>query len=235
MTPELPTAFNGTAIRLPLRTVEDAERSEIKPHVSTSSEDMQRLLTQFTEQELPLSLLFLRHLLQIEIRMIDEEGDEQIIGSAMIADPDTIARSRTSPSEGPCPQYTMSIIIRGADGTETTRRYLLHQARDPENRVEEIIGQEFGAPVLVTLRKEKLLPYVTLAAPLDGELTQGRLFTLLPLPIATGFPLHVNSVFALTPDRQNLRKKDAGLVPGSREQYVAFWDAWPSRHLFSFV
>ncbi|KIO21529.1 hypothetical protein M407DRAFT_80280, partial [Tulasnella calospora MUT 4182] len=76
---------------------------------------------------------------------------------------------------------------------------------------------------------DKLLPRVALALPVphDGATSipnfHGRLFTLLPLPIITGFPVHINAVLALVSSRQNLRNSmDA--EAGSREELLVEWN-----------
>ncbi|KIO23551.1 hypothetical protein M407DRAFT_54911, partial [Tulasnella calospora MUT 4182] len=51
----------------------------------------------------------------------------------------------------------------------------------------------------------------------------GRLFTLLPLPIITSFPLHINAVLALTSSRQNLRNAQ-DVVAGTREEFLVEWN-----------
>ncbi|KIY44267.1 hypothetical protein FISHEDRAFT_25687, partial [Fistulina hepatica ATCC 64428] len=48
---------------------------------------------------------------------------------------------------------------------------------------------------------------IALAFPLLQAIENGRLFTLLPLPIFTEFPLHLHAILALTPDRQALRNR----------------------------
>jgi len=64
----------------------------------------------------------------------------------------------------------------------------------------QYISTRLGYDIGDELNKEKLVADVELAIPLNGPAIQGRLFTLFPLPIKTGFPLHFNAVFALTPD-----------------------------------
>ncbi|KIO19358.1 hypothetical protein M407DRAFT_223178, partial [Tulasnella calospora MUT 4182] len=73
------------------------------------------------------------------------------------------------------------------------------------NRTNDLAGVE------ASMTSDKLFPHVALALPLpdkDAPPNQGfsgRLFTLLPLPIFTHFPLHIHAALALTPSRQNLR------------------------------
>ena len=66
---------------------------------------------------------------------------------------------------------------------------------------------------------EKLTPGVDIAFPLEGPNVKGSLFTLLPLPIKIpGSLFHINAIFALTPDRQNLKKKQEVGDVRSRER-----------------
>ena len=68
--------------------------------------------------------------------------------------------------------------------------------------IQERLGKDYSE----SLKMNKLNPSVSLAVPIDGhEPFQGRLFTVLPLPIETGLPAHVSSMFALTPDRTSLK------------------------------
>ncbi|KAJ7175639.1 hypothetical protein C8R46DRAFT_850387, partial [Mycena filopes] len=53
----------------------------------------------------------------------------------------------------------------------------------------------------------------------------GRLFTLLPLPIFTRFPVHFHAILALTQDRQSLRNiEEIGTGPRSREGFLVAWN-----------
>ncbi|KAG8998067.1 hypothetical protein FRB94_007230 [Tulasnella sp. JGI-2019a] len=56
-----------------------------------------------------------------------------------------------------------------------------------------------------------------------GLRTSGKLFTLLPLPIVTGFPLHIHAIFALTSSRQSLRNQH-DVTSGSREEFLVQWN-----------
>ncbi|KIO21523.1 hypothetical protein M407DRAFT_80303, partial [Tulasnella calospora MUT 4182] len=79
------------------------------------------------------------------------------------------------------------------------------------------------------MSKDKLGRHVALALPVprDGASSitdfQGRLFTLLPLPIITGFPVHINAVLALVSSRQNLRNS-MDVEAGSREELLVEWN-----------
>ncbi|KAL8669926.1 MAG: hypothetical protein Q9168_005506 [Polycauliona sp. 1 TL-2023] len=53
-------------------------------------------------------------------------------------------------------------------------------------------------------RKRKLFPWAAIAAPLDHELSSGRLFSCLRLPIENGHPVHIHGLFSIVPDRGRL-------------------------------
>src|SRR5207302_963129 len=56
----------------------------------------------------------------------------------------------------------------------------------------------------------------------------GRLFTVLPLPISTPFPIHIHGIFGLTRDRRNLISHCSDHAKGSKPDIVADWN----QHLF---
>jgi hypothetical protein len=71
------------------------------------------------------------------------------------------------------------------------------------------------------LAADKLSPIVELALPLDGAPIGGSLYTLLPLPIETGFPVHVNAVFALTSESaRSTKPEEYRRTLQSRERYA---------------
>lgn len=217
---DLSIPFNGTIVRLPLRTPGAAEKSNIKK-TSTSPEEISRLFKQFAREELYHALLFLRHISSIELREVDIDGTDRLIARASIQDAEHIAQLRSF-----SPQSTMTVTpfivcleIEHGDGTIHYPKWRIVHAIETANQFATLIGGDI-TKIVSQLVADKLFPHVALAAPIGSGIAQGRLFTLLPLPITTGFPVHINSVFALTQDRQNMRKKDAGLMEGSRDQYV---------------
>lgn len=216
---DLNSPFRGTAVRLPLRTSEDAQWSQIKPGVSTSVKQVSDLFVQFVQQELPTVLLFLKHIKSIELRMFDEGGKQTLVGNARIDGSVNVPHRCFSPhSNCPPPRYTLSITSQNSFGREERRDWFIYHALASEDAAARYLEKEYCGPVQGQLKKDKLYSHVVLAAPLDSKHISGQLFTLLPLPIRTGFPLHINGIFALTPDRQNLRKNDPGLVNNSPDR-----------------
>ncbi|KAJ3753290.1 hypothetical protein EV360DRAFT_74627, partial [Lentinula raphanica] len=94
-----------------------------------------------------------------------------------------------------------------------------------EETMKEKMQRHLQYEVGECLQQDKLLPHVALAFPLSEQKYQGRLFTLLPLPISTGFPIHIHGIFALTPDRQSLRNpEEMGIGLESRERLLVAWN-----------
>jgi hypothetical protein len=214
------SSFRGTAIRLPLRTSEDAKWSQIKPGVSTSVAQISDLFSQFIKQELPTVLLFLKHIKSIELRVVDAKGETTVMGKAWIDNPADLDALRcfSLHSDCPPPRYVLSIAFQDSRGNSDVRNWFIYHALASEDEAVQYLEKQYCGLVREQLTKDKLYPHIVFATPLDSKHTDGQLFTLLPLPVCTGFPLHINGIFALTPDRQNLRKDDPGLVNDSPDR-----------------
>ncbi|EEB88370.1 hypothetical protein MPER_13829, partial [Moniliophthora perniciosa FA553] len=65
---------------------------------------------------------------------------------------------------------------------------------------------------------------LALAIPTTGKFSAGRLFTFIPLPLSTGFPVHVHGLFALTPSRQHLRNNSEHVVKQSDDSVLIHWN-----------
>jgi hypothetical protein len=202
--------YSGTVFRLPLRTVKQAERSKIKTS-HTSVEQISSILRNFCERELGEVLLFLKHITKIEIRHIDPDGQSNVIGSVTIDDipsPHTVAQGI---------HFRRTVLQSLSGNTET--QWCIRTLQIDKAKANETMSERLCYDVGDSLTSDKLLPLVQLATPVNGEVI-GSLYTLLPLPIRTCFPLHLNAVFALTPDRQSLKNIEEIGTPESRERFV---------------
>ena len=197
--------YHGTIFRLPLRTKSQAIFSRIKNEATTASE-IKQLLESFGQNELEEAILFLKNISTIEIRHISSSGEEYFIGSA------TIDQRGTGTS------FTRQVNCEAPAGNLRSRAWRFSTYQADKCTAAQIVSERVGYDIGDELINEKLVANVELALPLDGPSIQGRLFTLLPLPVKTGFPLHMNAVFALTPDRQNLKNMQEAGLP--RERYV---------------
>jgi hypothetical protein len=201
--------YQGTIFRLPLRTKDQAIRSRIK-NVAAAPSEIKQLLEGFGQDELEEAILFLKNISTIEIRHISSGGQEYFIGRATID-------QRNASSESSA-LFTRQVNCEGSAGNLHTRTWRFSTCLTDKSTAANILSKRLGYNIGDELNKEKLVANVELAIPLGGPSIQGRLFTLLPLPIKTGFPLHFNAVFALTPDRQSLKNVEEGGLPESRER-----------------
>lgn len=201
--------YQGTIFRLPLRTKDQAIRSRIKSEATPASE-IKQLLEGFGQNELEEAILFLKNISTIEIHHISSSGQEYFIGRASI-DP----RSTSSGT-----LFTRQVKCETPVGNSRSRTWRFSTSLTDSSTTAQIMSRTLGYDIGEELTKEKLVANIELAIPLGGPSIQGRLFTLLPLPIKTGFPLHFNATFALTPDRQSLKNVEEAGLPESRERYV---------------
>jgi len=203
--------YLGTIFRLPLRTKAQAIRSRIKNEATAASE-IKELLESFGQDELEEAILFLKNVSTIEIRHTSSSGEEYLIGRV------TIDERKASTSV----LFARQVNCEAPVGELRSRKWRFSTCQLDKSTAAQIMFERLGYNTGDELNKEKLVANVELAIPLGGPSIQGRLFTLLPLPIKTGFPLHFNAVFALTPDRQSLKNVEEAGLPESRERYIGF-------------
>ncbi|KAF8963749.1 hypothetical protein BDZ97DRAFT_1919525 [Flammula alnicola] len=207
--------FNGTIFRLPLRTANQARRSEIKD-TPTSVKEIADLLKSFAMSELEQVIIFLKYITSIEVRHIDASGHQSILGKVEIEPLDPSQRLGT---------VSRTTTLTRHDGIQIIQKWSFHHLVVDKKDAASIISRRLGYDVEDRLATEKLTPTVDVALRLEGLMIQGRLFTLLPLPIRLpGFTLHVNAVFALTPDRQGLKNAQEVGPPESRESLLVEWN-----------
>ena len=203
--------LSGTVFRLPLRTENQANSSKIKD-TPTSVEEMRTLLYEFCNAELEQVVLFLKHITHIEICHVDAGGHRQVVGSVSIED------INPGPSSFRELKFR-KIMFQAKDGSATASQSWCYRSLTiDKGEASKVVSERLGYDVADSLTADKLFPSIELATPLDGRLITGSLFTLLPLPIKTSFPVHLNAVFALTPDRQSLKNiEEVGTIE-SRER-----------------
>ncbi|KAJ4466248.1 hypothetical protein J3R30DRAFT_3588632 [Lentinula aciculospora] len=222
--PEIPSYLNATVLRLPLRTSAEAQRSRFKPLAVTIS-DIQALFQSFVRNELSVALLFLKNILSIELREITPDGKNALIAEVAVSNQDVASVRQFMLGHDDCVTNYKLDISTVSGGSSVTQSWRIIHVVISEGSVKAKMEDCLGYDVGESLRDDKLLPHVALAFPLSHQDIQGRLFTLLPLPILTGFPLHVNGIFALTPDRQSLRNtEELGIGLESRERRLVAWN-----------
>ncbi|KAJ6531646.1 hypothetical protein DFH09DRAFT_1183014 [Mycena vulgaris] len=219
--------FTGTVVRLPLRTLQQAPKSRIKP-TAVDPFEIQTLFNEFVQKELSVVMLFLKHIRFICLKIIDSDGVETFVGSAEI--PDTSisekrAFSRTDDAREET--FTCTVTTKASHAPPVSKGWrILHTVQSKSDTL-TALNDRLGYKIEATLlAKDKLFSHVALAFPLNhDESLDGRLFTLLPLPIHTGFPVHIHAILALTQDRQSLRNiEEIGTSPESRERLLVTWN-----------
>jgi hypothetical protein len=222
--------FNGTVIRLPLRN----RSSEIRDKLVAPSE-IRDLLVNFIATELNVVMLFLSHISSIEIHEIMADGKRCLAKAKVERDPPSSPQDNASDSTSDSTislkpisktyKCTVTIIPESGDPTSTTWRTLHaeYPLQISERLLQERLAYDPNSPLLATtLASNKLLPHVGLAIPLLPQAaprTSGRLYTYLPLPLYTGFPVHVHGLFALDQARHHLRSEEDGINHHSSDRY----------------
>lgn len=205
--------FAGTAFRLPLRIASsDLSNKVIEP------DEISGLLRDFAKEELMISLLFLRNISSVEI--IEIRGDNEIeVAKASIVRSELDRHGRYEIRQA-------DVFTSRYETGESEKRewYILHSPSS-EDEAERALAKRLGWDPSRTLSQHKLSTGVDLAIPCDlvTSPNTGRLFTFLPLPLRTEFPIHINALFSLTQSRQNLRNAgEVGIVAGSDDEYAFF-------------
>lgn len=207
----LPQKFDlhsGTMFRLPLRTKEMAQTSELSGHVVTDAEIKELSYALMTDPE--GLILFLKCITKIQFHVINENGSEEnvFLLEKKVTEKtheererfhEHVRNSLKSEQAIPCQAiYGMQISA----GNKSSKWVIAESfASFPESH-----EQDEGHSNLK-------VPQVALAACVDRKSTEtefiGRAFCSLPLPGITGLPVHVNGNFELDNSRRDLWKEDA--------------------------
>ncbi|TFK35891.1 hypothetical protein BDQ12DRAFT_267709 [Crucibulum laeve] len=208
-------SFHGSVIRLPLRTTgSEISNKVVQPH------EIAQLFHDFVSEEIGISMLFLKHISSIELYEIDVHGTRRQLALSKIERStfDILANRITH----------TSVVTNTQAGLAEKKKVwrIINETFSEEEAIAELT-RRVGSNPDKTLEKNKLVPEVGIALPhnvLTDKEDSGRLFTYLPLPLKTGFPAHVHSLFALTQSRQNLRNEDTGIVKGSDDKVFVEWN-----------
>ncbi|KAF8205699.1 hypothetical protein K438DRAFT_1818327 [Mycena galopus ATCC 62051] len=227
LSPDADGCFPGTVVRMSLRTIGQAAKSTIKPVVVDPS-DIEALFDDFVEKELSEVILFLKHIRYIGLKIICADGQERFVGSAEISDV-SIAEKRAFSRDANARQETFKCAVDVTVGNAKPVRQvwrILHAVRSTDE-TSRIMSRRLGYDAGSRFINEKLFSHVALAFPVDPSVPKlnGRLFTLLPLPIHTNFPVHLHAILALTQDRQSLRNiEESGTGSEARERLLVEWN-----------
>jgi len=212
--------LQSTVFRLPLRTTEQAAKSDICQQPFTP-QDFDLIVEKLRDQLGDL-LIFLRNVQDIDIWQMDERGNASRRLSAQTVNRHAVEQARNqvrqalatdhgSILDALSDQKTIPVVsefehqieLCSADGSQCQISYLVVNGlfRDDKGEIVDCARQMLKL-------SEKAVPLAGAATRWDvgrGEGFQGRVFCALPLPLASPLQsFHVNGFFDLQGDRQGL-------------------------------
>ena len=203
-----PSSFPGTVIRLPLRS----SPSKLSERVVLGQE-LDQMIKDYINEELNISLLFLDKLRTIEIWRVHD------LNKACLA---TWTKSEVK-TERQIRDSSLFIYDTVLSDGHADFSWRIIRTRNADDEAMSLLSAQVGGEAVDhVFAKHKLCPDVRIAHPLFSDrYNSGRLFTFLPLPSRTDFPVHIHALFALTSSRQSLRNRnETGTVAGSDNECV---------------
>jgi hypothetical protein len=242
------TDFPGTLFRLSLRTLEQAQCSQIRQQ-PFGVDNIQELLTEL-ENNADELLLFLKSLVEVRVRQVNADSSvEDLITIVTQNAPEVLAQRRQLQSalqgglealleqchvDQQLPQISyLQTIQTTIQQTQTITQWrvcsLLRVDKDGEIRDTIVQLAEQG---------QKAIPWAGAAACLSRTSSSeqnasvelaGRAYCFLPLPQITGLPIHVNGFFDLDSSRRELTNDDLT----GRDRIRVTWNKLLIRHVLS--
>ncbi|XP_067266615.1 sacsin-like [Chanodichthys erythropterus] len=206
--PEMFALNSGTMFRLPLRTEEMAEKSEISRHKVTDR-DMKELYCALTEDPEGL-IVFLKHITKIQFLEISEDGKGK--KSNFLIEKKYTEKSMVSKDN--FHRHVRDSLMSGT--AEPCKIIYGMQISSGNKQSQWVIAESFGFSKQNHEQKNKQdhfkVPQAALAACWKSSFNHtftGRAFCSLPLPGQTGLPVHVNANFEVDSSRRDLWKEDS--------------------------
>ncbi|KAH8819238.1 hypothetical protein F5884DRAFT_717530 [Xylogone sp. PMI_703] len=206
-------SLDGTVIRIPLRTSSQANKSEISNRETTVSE-VRDVLDTFGAEFGNNGLLFMRNVEKLEI---ESAGGNALQIKLMSLDGLSIKPQRslitdavtaTLKSNDRTFNHTFDAVMERKSVGKTERSvFAIHHT----------INNGSTSSSLSEWAKEQLLiPWVAIS-----DNFQGSMYSILPLPIKTGQPVHIHGMFSISPDRARLyHLSDTGM----QDKNPALWN-----------
>jgi sacsin len=244
------TNFQGTLFRLPLRTAEHAENSEIRKQAFTES-NVKELLDELINSGEEL-LLFLKSVQEIRVYEIPANSQEtrQEILAIVTQNPQEVreARQQLLDAIPDTPDKLLELCLQNPAGLVSVsyRHEIETISRNCHTkstwRTVSLIRTDAGGELAKVIEamyesQEKVLPWAGAAARINAVSTEGnpqpvngKVYCFLPLPLATGLPVHINGFFNLNSSRDNL-SSDSGQTGKDRPR--AIWNQLLAQHVLS--
>lgn len=242
------TDLHRTIFRLPLRTADRAQESEITKEPFTAG-DFQAILSQLESRASEL-LLFLRHVLSLRVSEIPPEGGpardllhietenldpvaaaRAVVGQWLGGTQGDVLNSLRAPGGRElAARYEHHIRVTTPEGSEPTRWFVVNGLHTgPRNELLDLADA-------ILLEGDRALPLAGAAARLEEVepgrkrvgAVQGRVFCGLPLPRETPLGIHLNGFFELDGNRDWLKGNTESI--GSHERHRRQWNRELVRH-----
>ncbi|XP_058248384.1 sacsin-like isoform X2 [Hemibagrus wyckioides] len=211
--------YNGTLIKLPFRTAEEACKSEISSKVY-DIESINAFQQHLTDSSLT-SLLFIKHMKLLFFQIFKQGPIEtvlkiskEVVCSIKISNEQHLQaiREALNTFDTNCHKivdcFAANIVEIDCECAErtSTQSWFLYSCIGTKDSLRMFQREEhqckFSLPiggVAVPLQRESDNTWST-----DERLADGQAFCFLPLPIDTGLPVHINGSFAVTSNRKAL-------------------------------
>jgi sacsin len=191
--------FQGTVIRIPLRTEAQAKSSEIIG-LEINPDDVLKEFKAF-QNEVAESLLFLKNIEKIEFKI-----DDRILGVAEITNVDESSTARTSIKSAITDGVARSLAFQLTVHHQYEGNLDLRQTYHIQHKLGDINKEDSSREFKEWATNESYFPWIALAAPLNtSPVIQSRIFVTLPLPIfMQDNRVNVHGMFALSRDRRSL-------------------------------
>ncbi|KFQ33343.1 Sacsin, partial [Mesitornis unicolor] len=199
-----PGPFPGSLFRLPFRTEEEAVKSQICSE-AFGTERIQSLGTSFLGSN-QLLLLFLRKVKEMSLEMLPDTATsaEDTVPLAILRQKEI--RDLGSPGDPPS-WAAIEQLTACEEASKTTRHYLVLVCQG-DGELLELFHQNTQAGL------HPPPPMAGVALPLaltaDGKWVprlgaeEGKVFCHLPMPVASGLPIHVHGAFSILSNRKGL-------------------------------
>ncbi|KAK2849709.1 hypothetical protein Q7C36_008492 [Tachysurus vachellii] len=211
--------YNGTLIKLPFRTSEEACKSEISSKVY-DKESINAFQQQLTDGSFT-PLLFLKDIKLLSLQIFKQEPIEtvmkiskEVVCSIKVSNEQHLQdiREALKNTATNCHRTVdcfaaniVEIVCESAERTSTQSWFLYScfGTKDSLRMFQREVNQcKFSLPiggVAVPLKRESDNTWSS-----DERCADGQAFCFLPLPIHTGLPVHINGSFAVTSNRKAL-------------------------------
>ncbi len=223
--------FNRTIFRLPLRTESTAENSEIS-HEIFSYNDFLKWCGEWKDNA--DSLLFLRHVHKLVLKEIDVNGNEIIHVEIKTKNSDEVekisnkiqkefsgelldicTRWKKDTKELPICKYHHHFLVKFLEnGKEKIKEESWAVVNGLFKGEGDSLLEQASKVLKISPNYRKVLPWAGVAIKLDNnkplKVDNSKLYTFLPLPITSSYPVHIHGWFDLNPKRTEITHDGAG-------------------------